>query len=145
MHNQNHYIDSVPTQNWKQNSMIFQWYQVIFPGNKIVLNSVLAACVIYLNCYHLPKLFLYVKRFGHIYMQPPVVKYQVILERNTCAKNEFCKMYTDIEKNGDNWSKIPWKCPFFKIPWFFHAWNFFPGFPGEWEPCIDIVENKLAI
>ena len=38
----------VPTQNQKQNSMIFPWffhhtYQVIFPGNKIVLNSVLAA------------------------------------------------------------------------------------------------------
>ena len=64
-----------------------------------MLNSVLAACVIYLNCYHLPKLFLYVKRFGHIYMQPPVVR---LLERNTCAKNKFCKIYSDIEKNGDN-------------------------------------------
>ena len=67
-------------------SMIIQWYQVFFPGNKIVLTSVLAACVIYLNCFHLPKLFLYVNRFGHIYMQPPVVKYQAIRKEHLCKE-----------------------------------------------------------
>ena len=51
-----------------------------------MLNSVLAACVIYLNCYHLPELFLYVKRFGHIYMQPPVVKYQAIRKEHLCKE-----------------------------------------------------------
>ena len=63
-----------------------------------LLNSVLAACVICLNCYYSPTCF-YVKRFGH--MQPPVVKYQAKKETEV-AKNKFCKTYSDIEKNADN-------------------------------------------
>ena len=40
-------------------------------------------------------------------MQPPVVKYQAKKETQM-TKNKFCEMYSDIEKNVDNWNKIPW-------------------------------------
>ena len=59
-----------------------------------LLNSVLAACVICLNCYYSPKLFLR-EKFGH--MQPPVVKYQAKKETQM-TMNKFCKMHSDIEK-----------------------------------------------
>ena len=109
--------------------MIFPWFfhdfSMILSYFSRLLNSVLAACVICLNCYYSPKLF-YIKRFGH--MQPPVVKYQAEKETQV-RKNKFCKIYSDIEKRCE-WLKqnsmiFPWKYHFFEIPWFLHAWNFF--------------------
>ena len=40
-------------------------------------------------------------------MQPPVVEYQAKKETEV-AKNKFCKTYSDIENNADNWNKILW-------------------------------------
>ena len=34
-------------------------------------------------------------------MQPPVVKYQVKKETQV---NKLCKMYSDVDKNVDNWN-----------------------------------------
>ena len=58
-------------------------------------------------------------------MQPPVVKYQA-RKQTQVTKNKFCKIYSDIKKNGDNLNKIP---RFFHENVFFsnsricHAWD----------------------
>ena len=67
-----------------------------------LLNSVLAACVICLNCYYSPILFLREKIWAHATTTRPVVKDQ--------AKNETQVTKSKIEKNivksADNWKKI---------------------------------------
>ena len=83
-----------------------------------LVNSVLAACVICLNCYYSPKLSLRQKIWAC--MQPPVVKYQAKRETQV-TKNKFCKMYSDIEKKVDNWNKIPW---FFHFLMDFHPYGY---------------------
>ena len=64
-------------------------------------------------------------------MQPPIVKYQAKKETQV-TKNKFCRIYSDIEENVDNWNNIPWffhENVLFRNSWFFH-----PGFPGQWKP-----------
>ena len=51
----------------------------------------------------------------------------------------FAKFILILKKMGITEAKFHENVLFLK----FH--DFFPGFPGEWEPCIDIVEDKLAI
>ena len=71
-------------------------------------------------------------------MKPSVVEYQTKKE-TLVTKNELCKMYSDIEKNGDNWNKIRWffheNVLFLKFHDFsIYSWNFLgqiPGFTGD--------------
>ena len=99
-----------------------------------LLNSVLAACAICLNCYCPPKLFLRQK-----IRVPPVVKYQTKKKRKrqriNSAKYILIKKMCIIETKFHDFSmKMSIFCNSMIIP----CMDFLDqisGFPSEWEPC----------